>query len=780
MVAKGGDAAAPSAELQDTPAAEEEKEEETADGASTEVTPGDDTADARDDAKPPEPGAAAAPDTSAARNLLTSGLPADVPAPPAPEAEGSDPPRRTTTSTPSTLGPGAHRIVGWRASESTDVEGGDAPPQANHELDAPGTSALVEASADPHVAEAYLVEGQDAPLAEAEEVEPFFKRKEGKVTLLVVGGLVAALAILLGVFLGRKTEEEPMPSDVPSSMPSGMPSFDDSPTLDTVRERGVLNCGIEDVTTEGDVNLGGNDVDQCRGVAAVIFGDPDKVNLVTMGTDDHYERLEAREVDVLFAGDTFTLERLLREPTTGRPVTFGYPYYTAAVVYIGLETYVQCANNQKRYDECEDLSICAVDTPEIRSLIAAFFPASFFTFGLFPEMEASLKDGTCNVLVTDTYRIYGSSLQYDFASGKYVISDNHISRNLLASVVRRGDAAWYDIVEGARTGAFRAHQLGIGKDESQCPVTANNNSASARDDVSFYNAATCVGNHVQVFQRHLGETVLSYSTYLSAIDAPNWGNLECDACEIMDRDGRLEEIRDRGQLNCAVYLNPEYNLTRSSLATLVNVKYCEILAVAILQGKPDAVNITYIDDMDYSVYPREFDAVAGAAWESRVGFNTNNLGTMSQNLPYFVHDKRKAPENGVVYDGVGLYISYAFDNDDTALHGIAVAAITATIFAQRQGITRSTSFAMPQIHLLGDSLTFMLRDVIAYAGNYDDIINEALAQSDGATERGWNTVIPNYFVAAKIPVNYCDYTGNCPPCQWIENPAPLCISVGPY
>ena len=93
-----------------------------------------------------------------------------------------------------------------------------------------------------------------------------------------------------------------------------------------------------------------------------------------------------------------------------------------------------------------------MDTPEIKSVVLATFPASFARFGLFPEMESSLKNGTCNVLVSDTYRIYGSKagLQDDVASGKYIMSDTSISRNLLSSVVRLDDHQWFDIVEGSK------------------------------------------------------------------------------------------------------------------------------------------------------------------------------------------------------------------------------------------------------------------------------------------------------------------------------------------
>ena len=41
-----------------------------------------------------------------------------------------------------------------------------------------------------------------------------------------------------------------------------------------------------------------------------------------------------------------------------------------------------------------------------------------------------------------------------------------------------------------------------------------------------------------------------------------------------------------------------------------------------------------------------------------------------------------------------------------------------------------------------------------YAGNYDDIINEAVVASVGATDKGWNMVIPNSNYAPKVPSFY--------------------------
>ena len=479
-----------------------------------------------------------------------------------------------------------------------------------------------------------------------------------------------------------------------------------------------------------------------------------------------------------------------------KPLMFVYPYYTAAVIYLGLETYVKCANDQKRFEECKDLAICAVDTPEIRSLITSFFPASFITFGTFPESELSLKNETagCNVLVSDTYRIYGSNagLQDDINSGTYVISDNHISRNLLSSVVRwsgeSDDAVWIDIVEASRHAALRGNQVGLGKDESKCPMTSTAESEIAKSEIegeiNFFNGPYCVGNQMEEFQTHLGSIALSAygiggNVFFPTIDAPNFGSLECDDCEDVLKDGRLKQITERGLINCAVFLDPARNLTMTSFLTLVNVQFCKIMSVAIFQGDSDAVNISYIDKMDYSSFPQEYDIVAGVSWETRVGFNTGNLGTMDMSLPYFTHDKH-IQYNGTTYDGIGEAKGFAVDVAEETLMEIAQSAVTATVYAQRNGISRSTYFDMPLMHLLGDSLTFMMRDVIMYAGNYDDIINEAFTSSDQETEIGWNIVIANYGPAPKSPIFFCDYFSNCPPCQWLDNEGySVCIGILP-
>ncbi len=175
---------------------------------------------------------------------------------------------------------------------------------------------------------AYLVEEDAIEIAQVEEVKPYFRRREGQMTIIIVGVLVASVAILLGVFLSREGNNgaggvASTPEEV-SEVPSMAPTFDPRPTLAIVQDRGVVNCGIEDLR-EGDINLNEFNIDQCRAVAATIFGDPTKINLVIVDAKDKYEKLFGREVDVLYAGDTFTLEKLIREVSWHRNCS---PYFS--------------------------------------------------------------------------------------------------------------------------------------------------------------------------------------------------------------------------------------------------------------------------------------------------------------------------------------------------------------------------------------------------------------------------------------------------------------------
>lgn len=87
--------------------------------------------------------------------------------------------------------------------------------------------------------------------------------------------------------------------------------------LDAVRERGVLNCGVNgQVPGFGflDTDTGewsGFDVDFCRALAAALFGEvtADNLQFIPLTTQERFTAVQTQQVDVLMRNTTWTISR---------------------------------------------------------------------------------------------------------------------------------------------------------------------------------------------------------------------------------------------------------------------------------------------------------------------------------------------------------------------------------------------------------------------------------------------------------------------------------------
>ena len=85
-------------------------------------------------------------------------------------------------------------------------------------------------------------------------------------------------------------------------------------TLETVKQRGVLQCGVSEGlfgfserNEQGEWS--GFDVDFCRAVAGAIFDDRTRVTFVPLSAGERFDALRAGRVDLLSRNSTWTLER---------------------------------------------------------------------------------------------------------------------------------------------------------------------------------------------------------------------------------------------------------------------------------------------------------------------------------------------------------------------------------------------------------------------------------------------------------------------------------------
>ena len=85
-------------------------------------------------------------------------------------------------------------------------------------------------------------------------------------------------------------------------------------TLDTVKQRGSLSCGVNIGLAgfsqpDDKGNWTGLDVDYCKAIAAAVFGDPSKVKYVPTTAKERFTALQSGEIDVLVRNTTWTIAR---------------------------------------------------------------------------------------------------------------------------------------------------------------------------------------------------------------------------------------------------------------------------------------------------------------------------------------------------------------------------------------------------------------------------------------------------------------------------------------
>ena len=73
-------------------------------------------------------------------------------------------------------------------------------------------------------------------------------------------------------------------------------------TLDTVKQRGTLVCGVSTgfagfSAPDSQGNYKGLDVDYCRALAAGVLGDPNKVRYVALTAQNRFTALQSGEID---------------------------------------------------------------------------------------------------------------------------------------------------------------------------------------------------------------------------------------------------------------------------------------------------------------------------------------------------------------------------------------------------------------------------------------------------------------------------------------------------
>src|SRR5437764_2249022 len=233
-------------------------------------------------------------------------------------------------------------------------------------------------------------------------------------------------------------------------------------TLNTVKQRGVLNCGSNGTLAgfglpDSQGRWTGLDVDFCKALAAAIFNDASKVKFVPLTAKDRFTALQSGEVDVLARNTTWT---------SSRDTSLGLNF-AAVNYYDGQGFLVRKSLKLNSALELGDAAVCVQQGTTTELNLADYFRANKMklktvTFATATEAVKAYDAGRCDAYTTDASGLAGERLRLAQVDD-HIILPEIISKEPLGPAVRHGDDQWFDIVKWVHYAMLNAEEMGVGQ-----------------------------------------------------------------------------------------------------------------------------------------------------------------------------------------------------------------------------------------------------------------------------------------------------------------------------
>jgi len=231
-------------------------------------------------------------------------------------------------------------------------------------------------------------------------------------------------------------------------------------TLDDVKARGTLNCGVSTGLTgfaAPDANgvWDGFDVGFCRAVAAAVLGDPLAVEFVPTTGQTRFTALASGEVDLLARNTTWTFSR-----DVDLKFTFiGVNYYDGQGFMVPRELGVSSAK------DLDGATVCIQTGTTTELNLADYFRTNNISYEPVPietnaEAQQQYLAGACDVYTTDASGLAATRATFE-APGDHVLLPEIVSKEPLGPLVRHGDNEWGDVVRWTLNALVTAEELGV-------------------------------------------------------------------------------------------------------------------------------------------------------------------------------------------------------------------------------------------------------------------------------------------------------------------------------
>ena len=246
----------------------------------------------------------------------------------------------------------------------------------------------------------------------------------------------------------------------PVSTPAWAQGDSGSKTIDAIRAKGQLSCGVSTgvagfslADSKGVIQ--GIDADTCRAVAAAILGKPE-VKFVPTTTTNRFTALQSGEIDLLVRSTTWTL---------GREANLGLEF-AGVNFYDGTGFLVKTSLGVKTAKELNGATICVQPGTSTELAIADYFRLNKLEFKPvliqdLAEIQNTFLSGRCDAYSTDLSGLASFRFQQGAKAGDFLLMPDIISKEPLGLMVRKGDDKYFDVVRWTMFAMYQAEESGV-------------------------------------------------------------------------------------------------------------------------------------------------------------------------------------------------------------------------------------------------------------------------------------------------------------------------------
>jgi general L-amino acid transport system substrate-binding protein len=288
-------------------------------------------------------------------------------------------------------------------------------------------------------------------------------------------------------------------------------------TLDNVKARGQLNCGVSEGVPgfsipDSSGRWVGLDASICRAISAAIFNDDDKIKFVPLSSKQKILAVATGQVDLTSRTTTWTMKRDTKEGVD----------FTAIVYFDGQAFMTRKKLGVKSAKELDGATVCVTSGTTTELNLADFSRVNGIkiepvVFEGKKDAVNSYESGRCDALTTDYSQL--AAFRTTFSNpAEHTILPEVISKEPLSPLVKHGDNQWKDLVTWTVVGLITAEELGITqanvadmKANSKNPtiqrmlgVSGSYGAYIGLETDWLYNAIKATGNYGEIFERSLG------------------------------------------------------------------------------------------------------------------------------------------------------------------------------------------------------------------------------------------------------------------------------------